>query len=330
MIEWTGERFIPGHGGAAILYEHAHRYHLAKSLASGKRVVDLASGEGYGSAVLSQTAESVVGVEIDPAALAHATTKYRRDNLRFVGGDIRHTPLEGDQFDLAVCFEAIEHVTGQDEVLDEARRLLRDDGVLAISTPERKEYSDARDFSNDFHEHEFYLDEFRQFLERVFPRVEIFGQRVVGASALWPLDDRGEPFLLETTTVAADRPTEHGDGGPLAPQFCVAVCSATTQGDPPQSRTVSVFMDADQSFVGEHDQAVEAHAGLKLRVLELETHDELLLSVKARLEHERDELASRAETLSQENAALKASASWRVTRPLRALSRLRSWRPRGS
>ena len=81
MIEWTGERFIPGEGGAAILYEHAHRYHLAQSLATGKRVVDLASGEGYGSELLSQAARSVIGVEIDTEALAHATTKYRRDNL---------------------------------------------------------------------------------------------------------------------------------------------------------------------------------------------------------------------------------------------------------
>jgi hypothetical protein len=273
----------------------------------------------------------VIGVEIDSEALAHATTKYRRDNLRFVGGDIRRTPLRGNQFDLAVCLEAIEHVTGQEEALVEARRLLRDDGVLVISTPERKEYSDSRDFTNDFHEHEFYLDEFRQFLERVFPHVAILGQRVVSASALWPLDGRGAPFRLETTTVPASRPAREGHGSPLAPQFCVAICSGETTGtDERLARTVSVFMDADQSFVAEHDDAVETHAGLKQRVLELETHDELLLSVKSKLEQEREHWAHRAQTLSQENAALKSSVSWRVTRPLRALSRLRSWRPRAS
>ena len=66
MLEWTGERFVPGNGGAAISYEHVHRYQLAQTIAAGKRVVDLASGKGCGSALLSQLAASAVGVEIDP------------------------------------------------------------------------------------------------------------------------------------------------------------------------------------------------------------------------------------------------------------------------
>ena len=71
-MEFTGERFIPGEGGAAIAYEHLHRYLFALNWAEGARVVDVASGEGYGAALLAGTARLVCGIELDPLALASA------------------------------------------------------------------------------------------------------------------------------------------------------------------------------------------------------------------------------------------------------------------
>jgi SAM-dependent methyltransferase len=338
-MEWTGERFIPGEGGAAIFYEHVQRYDLARSFASGKQVVDLASGEGYGSDLLASCAESVIGVELDRDALVHASSRYQRRNLRFLGADIRNVPLRSDSQDLVVCFEAIEHVTRQDAVLGEARRLLHDDGLLIISTPERTAYSDSRDFENEYHVHEFYLDEFRRFLQAVFPHVEILGQRVVGASAMWPLDRRATNAFEIAIPPGNGRRDESADV--VQPQFCIAICGAdTTAFDEQLDTVVSVFTDAEQSFVAEHDEAVAAFADLKYRVLELETHDDLLLSIKAKLEEERDQLKSRAETSEAENAAMKSSASWRITKPLRALVRgarrlgrlsgLRTWRRHAS
>jgi SAM-dependent methyltransferase len=338
-MEWTGERFIPGEGGAAIFYEHVQRYHLARSFASGKQVIDFASGEGYGSNLLASCAGSVIGVELDRDALVHASSRYQRQNLDFVGADIRNVPLRSDSHDLVVCFEAIEHVTRQDDVLREARRLLRDDGLLIISTPERNAYSDSRNFENEFHVHEFYLDEFRQFLRHAFPHVEILGQRVVGASAIWPLDRRATNAF--EITIPPGKGPRDGSADVVQPQFCIAICGADAAAFDEQLNTiVSVFMDAEQSFVAEHDEAVAAFADLKYRVLELETHDDLLLSIKARLEEERDQLKSRAETSAAENAAMRSSASWRITMPLRALARgarrlgrlsgLRTWRRHAS
>src|SRR5207247_4434732 len=108
MLEWTGERYLPWIKDAAIAYEHLHRYALAARLAEGKRVLDLASGEGYGANMLAAAALSVVGLEIDDAAVQHARKKYRRENLDFVTGSVTSIPLREDVFDLAVCFEAIE------------------------------------------------------------------------------------------------------------------------------------------------------------------------------------------------------------------------------
>src|SRR5438552_8118777 len=82
-LEFTGERFVPGTEGE-IAHEHWHRYAFARGLVAGKRILDVACGEGYGSALLSEVAESVVGVDIDQATIAHATETYPgRRNLRF-------------------------------------------------------------------------------------------------------------------------------------------------------------------------------------------------------------------------------------------------------
>ena len=72
MIEWTGERYVPGMEGAEIGYEHLHRYAFATQFVRNKRVLDLASGEGYGSNLLAKTAKQVVGIDIDEQAVRHA------------------------------------------------------------------------------------------------------------------------------------------------------------------------------------------------------------------------------------------------------------------
>ena len=65
LIEWTGERCVPWAPDVQVVYEHLHRYLWARRLVGGRRVLDLASGEGFGSAILSEEAEEVVGFEID-------------------------------------------------------------------------------------------------------------------------------------------------------------------------------------------------------------------------------------------------------------------------
>ena len=52
----TGERFIPGEMTGDIELEHIHRYRFAAQLVVKKTVLDIASGDGYGSAYLAQTA----------------------------------------------------------------------------------------------------------------------------------------------------------------------------------------------------------------------------------------------------------------------------------
>jgi SAM-dependent methyltransferase len=336
-LEWTGERHIPGAGGATISYEHVHRYLLAQSLAHGRRVLDLASGEGYGVDLLGRRAATVVGLEIDVKTVAHASRKYQRSNLAFLRGDIRNVPTRSNAFDLVVCFEAIEHVTRPELALAEARRVLRDDGLLVMSTPERKQYSDSRGYHNEFHEHEFYEDEFLAFLQDVFPHVELYGQRLIGASALWPLTESELERLECTYTPSSASQGSQANRFP-AHEYCVAICGGVNVDvHHHPARALSLLIDPQQMWVEEHDQAIRERANLEYRVLELETHSELLLSTKAKQEEALAEAVARVEVLSahrdnlsEEIRALHSSTSWRLTRPLRAVSaRLRARRHPG-
>ena len=74
-LEFTGERYVPGTAGE-IAHEHWHRYAFARRFVAGRRVADVACGEGYGSALLAESAATVVGIDIDAATLAHARSTY--------------------------------------------------------------------------------------------------------------------------------------------------------------------------------------------------------------------------------------------------------------
>src|SRR5271166_2379262 len=108
-LEFTGERMTSAIEGQ-IEFEHFHRYCLARDLCRGLDILDVASGEGYGSAILAGVARSVIGVDIDEGSVAHASQAYRVDNLRFLCGSAIDPPLENASVDVVVSFETLEHI----------------------------------------------------------------------------------------------------------------------------------------------------------------------------------------------------------------------------
>ena len=108
-MNYNGERFMPGIDGE-IKHTHVHRYALSDEFVRGKTVLDIASGEGYGAALLANTAELVIGVDIDPEAVGHAQRTYaRQPNLEFRAGSCDAIPLANQSVDVVTSFETIEH-----------------------------------------------------------------------------------------------------------------------------------------------------------------------------------------------------------------------------
>ena len=140
QLAFTGERMTTAISGQ-IAFEHLHRYCIARDLCAGKDVLDVASGEGYGPAILAGVARQVVGVDIDDGSVRHAQRSYNLANLSFVQGDAHHLPLPDACCDVAVSFETLEHVRDQHQFLREIRRVLRHGGIFIVSTPDRLVYS---------------------------------------------------------------------------------------------------------------------------------------------------------------------------------------------
>ena len=186
-LQFTGERYVPGARGE-IAYEHCHRYAFARRFVGGKRVLDAACGEGYGTALLAPSAAGVIGVDIDAPTVVHARAAYgARANTRFVIASLTALPFPAASFDVVVCFETIEHLGAADQprMLAEFARVLATDGVLVLSSPNKRRYSDERQYRNPYHAHELYRPELARLLQAGFPQQRWFHQQPLYASALW-------------------------------------------------------------------------------------------------------------------------------------------------
>jgi len=178
IMEFTGERFVPGQCDEALTLEHMNRYRFAARLAEGRRVLDIACGTGYGAEMLAARAASVVGVDISEEAVAYCRATCRADNLRFLTGSVEDIPLDDGSVDMVVSFETLEHVgeAAQRRFMEEVRRVLAPDGLLLISTPNQAVYDERGD--NEFHVHELSGEEFDRLLGASFKNVARLGQGV--------------------------------------------------------------------------------------------------------------------------------------------------------
>lgn len=237
-LEWTGERLTTGAGGQVEI-EHLHRYMLARDYCRGRDVLDVASGEGYGAALLAQVATSAVGVEISAEAAGHAAAQYRAPNLRYLQGDARALPLADQSVDVVTSFETIEHFFEQDVFLSEVRRVLRPGGLLLVSSPDRDVYSPPGSAANEFHVRELSRGEFEGLLGRHFAHVRLLGQRPILGSAL--LADGGEPGPTVTIERRGPSRFERSEGLPRAVYLLAAASDAAL---PPLPNSVFIETDA--------------------------------------------------------------------------------------
>ncbi len=321
QFDFTGERFVPGIAGE-IAHEHWHRYAFARRFTATRRVLDVACGEGYGSALLAANARSVVGIDVAHEATRHAAATYAQvAGLAFVTGSAAALPLPDASVDVVVSFETIEHLPPQDQpaMLAEFARVLTPDGLVVLSAPNPVEYSDARNYRNPFHTREPSRDELTALLCTAFPATRWFSQRRYFGSAIWSeAADAGgggyEAWSSDGATLGTARPP--------APLYFVVVAARNEGALPAAWPALSLFADAGEAELARLDaQAAEVlrlDGLLQARDASLDRatghirHLEGLVAVRERLVEERDA------QLRAAHAAFEASAA-RAQQELAAL-----------
>jgi SAM-dependent methyltransferase len=266
----------------------------------------------------------VLGVDISADAIASAR-KAAQPSATFVVGDLRNLPMASGDFDLVVCFEVLEHIAEQETVVDELARVTATDGVLLASSPNRDIYLPG----NPHHVRELLPEELRTLMARRFRHVELLRQHDWVTSAI--MDDSA----LATAAVEVPIEFDARKVAGVAPGNETYTVAMACERELTKATSVAVLgptveirrwqEDAEEreaTLQGQVDELLDAHANLHSQVLaigdELQTAREELAATTGRLGAARNEIDHLRVILGD----MKASPSWKVTAPLRALKRL--------
>jgi SAM-dependent methyltransferase len=179
-------------------------------------------------------------------AVAHARAAYPLANIRFLPASATALPFANASFDLVTAFEVIEHLTQWRDLLAEARRVLRPDGVFFVSTPNKSYYTQSRGVAgaNPFHQHEFEFAEFRAALVEFFPHVNLLVQNHLETFA----------FYKEGMKPVMEGRMDGARGKPEEAHFFLGICSP---GSLPQ-RPGFLFVHQGSNVLREREKHIDS------------------------------------------------------------------------
>jgi len=177
VMKWNGEKFIVDHEDEK--WPLGKYYFVFNKITKGDKVLDVACGRGFGTFLLSQKAKEIIGLDIDQPSIEEAKTNFNGENLNFLLGDGRKMKFPDNYFDAVVSIETIEHLNEEDQVefINEIKRVLKPNGRLFLSTPDRYVVAKQGMAYGAFHEKEFTKEELINFLDKNgFFDLELYGQ----------------------------------------------------------------------------------------------------------------------------------------------------------
>jgi len=171
----TGERMIPtGEGEISYVFaRHKFAYAYARQYARSRRVLDLGCGTGYGCRILSDVAQSVVGIDHDPEAIEYCSRNFPASNVSYIRSDISDVRFR-NEFDLGVSFQVIEHMRDLELFLLKLTTAVVSGGTIIITTPNVRIPTPERD-ANPFHANEMNAAQFHRLLSDHFSSFELSG-----------------------------------------------------------------------------------------------------------------------------------------------------------
>jgi 2-polyprenyl-3-methyl-5-hydroxy-6-metoxy-1,4-benzoquinol methylase len=168
---------------------HVSRYLWVKKFVKNKKVLDAGCGSGYGANILSKDARSIMGIDISKNAIEYSKIKYDRTNTIFMVKDMSEEGDIKERFDVIISFDVLEHIKEPHKYLQELTKLLNEDGMLIVGTP-NLEVNELYNASwNPFHAKEYTSGEFKLLLSQYFNEINVLGQYVVN-------DRKKEAYLI--------------------------------------------------------------------------------------------------------------------------------------
>jgi len=179
----TSERIIPDNFKSKeeyLLYlRHLFAYEFAsRAFPKDCCCLEVGCGEGYGTSLLSKYVKEIIGLDVDNEIIMHAQKKYRTANCYFILYDGEKIPFEDYKFDGVISFQVIEHIEDDKRFVSEIHRVLKENGIFILTTPNRTYRLKPRQKPwNPFHVREYYPLELDNLLKSVFHEVKVLGIR---------------------------------------------------------------------------------------------------------------------------------------------------------
>ena len=146
----------------------------------------------------------VTGVDISSGAIKFAQKYYKSENIEFLQMDALNLKFKDSSFDAVICFEVLEHFVEEDQnrLLAESAGVLKDDGVLYISSPNVAVYP----FLRPYHLKELTMVEFDHLLHKFYKNVKMFGQELIvdGIMQKKSLSKHGSKLSYENFIIVED------------------------------------------------------------------------------------------------------------------------------
>jgi hypothetical protein len=279
-------------------------------------VLDAGCGVGYGAEMIARAGASrVVGIDLAPEAIAAASERVG-EMADFQVGDVQDLPFDEGSFDLVVCFEVLEHLEDPEPAITALKDVLREGGLLIVSSPNRGVYPPG----NPYHLHEFTLEELRDALTARFANVVLMRQHPWLTSLIddGTLTSPGE----ERVRASVARAGQAVD----AWTYVVALASDGAIDEP---GAISIVAEAGELHALQEAVGTAEANRQKLRAAH-ESKQRKLTEALTTANHDRARLRAALEGTAMELHDLEHSRSWRITRPLRAAGvafrRLSKWR----
>jgi SAM-dependent methyltransferase len=168
----------PGHIDNLEFIRILTPYILARRIVRHKTVLDIGCGLGHGTWLLvSEGAQQVVSIDLDKKKTTQVNEFccHLRNYVALVM-DAQRLGFRDQSFEMITCFEVLEHIPNTDLFLTEVRRILKKDGILLLTTPNRT--SRLLPFQrpwNPEHLREHTLRAFRRIIKKYFPSFELLG-----------------------------------------------------------------------------------------------------------------------------------------------------------